>query len=94
MNIDHVLDGRAPEARPDHIPVVCLNGTPREELRLQRERVVDALRQAQRLLQDAAPHGRDYQIGGNYPLAVAAHLRRYQDLDGLAEEILQELEWL
>ena len=78
-------------ARPAHIPVPCLNGTSREELMEQRRLLLEALNGALRALQDAAPHGRDFQTGGSYPLAVEAHSRRYSALSEMVGEVYEEL---
>lgn len=45
------------------VPTVNLNGTARSDLIQQIGDVVEALDEAIKTLQDAAPHGRDYQIG-------------------------------
>ena len=71
------------------IPTIHLNGTSRETLLEQVCDAANAIRDAQRVLQEAAPNGRDY-----YPLgpdaigmAIAEHDQRQLKLQSVLEEL-------
>ena len=70
------------------LPIVNLNGTSSHELLDQHLKVLRALRAARDAINEAAPHGRDYQL--NEPrahnLALADHYGRRVMLDKIIAE--------
>ena len=73
------------------LPIVHLNGTSRESLLEDREKLYTALREADRALAQAGPNGRDfYPEPGLMEKAVAQHRRRQATLAGLIAEIEAE----
>lgn len=76
----------------DPIPRVNLNGSSRDALIEQRRNVCDALRTALQALQEAAPHGSDYQTApiGSYELARSLYETRYRQIEDMRKEITEE----
>lgn len=79
----------ANEDSPWQAPQVNNNGTSKKELMNQLLAVAKAGREMQRALDDAAPHGRDYQTLPPmiFQLARTQHTRRAQSLARIMEEI-------
>ncbi|HEY1898143.1 MAG TPA: hypothetical protein VGG62_17820 [Terracidiphilus sp.] len=71
------------------VPTVHLNGTSPERLYESLRAAADALHQADFLLREAAPNGRDYypQGDGATQLAMSLHERRWKELDRMIEEL-------
>lgn len=69
-------------------PTVNLNGTSYESLLDDARGVLDALRELDRVLAEAAPHGRDYQTApeGTYQHARDAWAERRELIDRMREE--------
>jgi len=60
------------------IPMIHLNGTGYEGLKELYGTAISAVNIAEKALNDATPHGRDYYINGDFELARREH-RRMQD---------------
>ena len=71
------------------IPTVHLNGTSADELIEQLSAASNALNEAYRSLQDAAPNGRDYYPQGPDALtkAINEHMYRLSCIDAVKAEI-------
>ena len=70
------------------VPTVHLNGTSAQGLLDQLQAAVEALRQAQVSVVEAAPNGRDYYLqAGASTLAMELHERRCQDLHRMRTEL-------
>jgi len=69
-------------------PVPNYNGSPADDLAKQMMEVCHALEAAVTLMARWQPHGRDYQIGGDYQADRTEFLRRL----GLVEAIAQQYE--
>jgi hypothetical protein len=69
-------------------PVPNLNGSPADVLAEQMMEVCHALEEAATLMMRWQPHGRDYQIGGDYQADRTEFLRRL----GLVEAMAQQYE--
>lgn len=70
------------------VPVPNRNGSPADVLAEQMMEVCHALEQAVTLMARWQPHGRDYQIGGDYQADRTEFLRRL----GLVEAMAQQYE--
>jgi hypothetical protein len=72
------------------IPTIHLNGTSREELISQLRTAGEALLEARRALENAAPHGRDYypQGKGAIQQAQTEHYERLRRIDDVYEELM------
>jgi hypothetical protein len=72
------------------IPTIHLNGTSREELIRQLRVAGEALLEARRALENAAPHGRDYypQGKGAIQQAQTEHYERLRRIDDVYEELM------
>ena len=72
-------------------PSVHMNGSSRKDMLKGFTEALDAVRKAQDLLAETAPHPRDYyiQIGGDlaYRVATKQHTARYLALNNIAEEM-------
>jgi hypothetical protein len=74
--------------KPLTLPQVNLNGTSREQLVEQQRNVMHALDALQKAMQEAAPHGRDYQPRpAEFKPAREAWLERMQVIGAMREEI-------
>jgi hypothetical protein len=69
-------------------PVPNLNGSPAHVLAEQMMEVCHALEAAVTLMMRWQPHGRDYQVGGDYQADRDEYLRRL----GLVEAMVQQYE--
>jgi hypothetical protein len=67
-------------------PVPNRNGSPADVLAEQMMEVCHALEAAAKLMAQWQPHGRDYQIGGDYQADRTEFLRRL----GLVDEVAQQ----
>lgn len=70
-------------------PIVHLNGTSKTALLTQQLEILAALRLAQKVMAEHAPHGRDYYpIGPDAAsIAFAEHAARRQSLDHIIGEV-------
>lgn len=76
-------------------PIVHLNGTSAEALTGQLAEVAAAVHTARRLLDEAAPNGRDYYPEpGRFEKAMAQHRWRQEQLDAVYRSLLAETEVL
>ena len=71
-------------------PVPCLNGSSARMLLDQMMRVHLALEDAAHQMRLWQPHGRDYQIGGDYQADHEEYLRRLRLVEELAEQYESE----
>ena len=71
-------------------PVPCLNGSSARTLLDQMMRVHLALEDAAHQMRLWQPHGRDYQIGGDYQADHEEYLRRLRLVEELAEQYESE----
>lgn len=70
-------------------PIVNLNGTTRERLVHQQQEVINACDVLLKAMNEAMPHGRDYQLQGpgTYEAARDAYLERLEYVRALRNEI-------
>jgi len=75
-----------------NIPTVHLNGTSRESLVQQRLTLIDALRDVEKAIGQAWPHGRDYYPQGPDALSAAQQVwhERANIVSDLRDEIIEE----
>ncbi len=75
-----------------NIPTVHLNGTSRDSLVQQRLDLIDALRDVEKAIVQAWPHGRDYYPQGPDALFAAQRVwtKRMNVIDALRDEIAEE----
>ena len=78
----------------EHMPVVSLSGTGREQLVTQRRVVLHRLRDAWTALRTACPNGRDYADADHLRSALAVHRRRLDVLQVLMDNVEMEIEWV
>jgi hypothetical protein len=71
-------------------PVPNHNGSPADALAEQMMEVCHALEEAATLMMRWQPHGRDYQIGGDYQADRIEFLRRVGLLEAMAKQYEQE----
>jgi len=71
-------------------PVPNLNGSPADVLAEQMMEVCHALEAACNRMATWQPHGRDYQIGGDYQADLAEYLRRFRLVEELAQQYQRE----
>ena len=71
-------------------PVPCLNGSSARLLLDQKMRVHRALLDTTTAMRMWQPHGRDYQIGGDYQADHEEYLRRLRLVEELAEQYESE----
>ena len=71
-------------------PVPNLNGSPADVLAEQTMEVCHALEAAANRMATWQPHGRDYQIGGDYQADRTEFLRRLGLVEALAKQYEQE----
>ena len=71
-------------------PVPCLNGSSAQMLMDQMMRVYAILADAAGAMRTYQPHGRDYQIGGDYQADHKEYLRRLRLVEELAEQYKSE----
>lgn len=71
-------------------PVPCLNGSPADVLVDQMMEVHHALDAACELMRRWQPHGRDYQLGGDYQADRAEFVRRLRLVEELAGQYQME----
>ena len=71
-------------------PAPCLNGSPADALVEQMMQVTDALDAACEAMRRWQPHGRDYQIGGDYQADRAEFVRRLRLVEELAQQYQTE----
>ncbi len=71
-------------------PVPNLNGSPRQTLVEQTMEIFHALEAAITLMARYQPHGRDYQIGGDFNADRDEYRRRLCVLDELATQYMTE----
>ena len=71
-------------------PVPNRNGSKADDLAAQMQSVANALEDAATLMRQWQPHGRDYQIGGNYTADRAEFERRHGLLIAMAEQYSEE----
>lgn len=73
-------------------PTVHLNGTSENELLEQLTRAMQAIRDAEVALDNAAPNGRDYYVqhAGAFEIAIEEHVARCKKLAAVRDE-LQEI---
>lgn len=74
------------------VPTVHSNGTSAQELYGQLRVAVAALREAQTLLEQAAPNGRDYYLQGDFalPSAMHSHETRWTQLDVMIKALEEQ----
>jgi len=74
------------------VPTVHSNGTSAESLVEGLSAAIDALHEAQRLMCEAAPNGRDYYVQGNLAAGAAmdAHERRLINLNRMLTELEEQ----
>ena len=82
-------DGR-PRGMHRIAPVPCLNGSPADALVEQCMEVAHALDAACEVMRLWQPHGRDYQIGGDYQADRAEFIRRLRLVEELAQQYRTE----
>lgn len=72
-------------------PMIHLNGTDRETLLEGYMTALNALRKAERAVQETGPNGRDYytQAPGAFELAREQHVKRLQGLTTIIRELEQ-----
>jgi hypothetical protein len=71
------------KVRLKHLPILNLNGTSYEELVRQQQNVIEKLSLAIAAMNEAMPHGRDYQLNPNPTdchLDQAEHVQRMLEL--------------
>lgn len=71
-------------------PIPNINGSKADDLAEQMWSVSAALEQAAETMRQWQPHGRDYQIGGDYQADQAEFLRRLRLVDELAQQYQTE----
>lgn len=71
-------------------PVPNLNGSKASDLAEQMMQVCHALDRAAAVMARFQPHGRDYQIGGDYTADRKEHERRYRLIEELVLQYEQE----
>jgi len=71
-------------------PVPCLNGSSADALVEQFMEVAHALDAACEVMRRWQPHGRDYQIGGDYAADRAEFVRRLRLVEELAQQYQTE----
>jgi hypothetical protein len=71
-------------------PVPNLNGSPADDLAKQMMEVCHALEEAATLMMRWQPHGRDYQIGGDYQADRTEYLRRIGIVEALSRQYERE----
>jgi hypothetical protein len=71
-------------------PVPNLNGSPADVLAEQMMEVCHALEAAAKLMAQWQPHGRDYQIGGDYKADIGEFVRRIALVQSFAEQYQRE----
>ena len=79
-----------PCGMPRIAPVPCLNGSSADALVEQLMEVAHALDAACEVMRRWQPHGRDYQIGGDYAADHAEYLRRLKLVEELSEQYENE----
>jgi hypothetical protein len=75
-------------------PRPCLNGSPADSLVEQLMEVAHALDAACAVMRRWQPHGRDYQIGGDYAADRAEFVRRLRLVEELAQQYQTEAIWV
>lgn len=72
------------------VPHLNINGTSKHELMMQLEHAAHTLQTALKSLNEAAPHGRDYQTvtPALFTLARMQHYERYKKIKEVYNEIL------
>lgn len=73
-------------------PVPCLNGSKADDLAEQMLEVHRALQAAADIMRKWQPHGRDYQIGGDYMTDRREFERRHRLVSELEYQYYQEAE--
>ena len=68
-------------------PVVNMNGDSVNTLLDNHRAASDALRVAAEAMAKNAPHGRNYQTGGDYPIARGEFMDRLEALNDMADEM-------
>ena len=71
-------------------PVPNHNGSPADDLAKQMMEVSNALEAARRVMSKWCPHGRDYQIGGDYQADRAECMRRLHVITELVDQYEKE----
>lgn len=71
-------------------PIPNINGSKADDLTDQMMRVHAILADAAAAMRTYQPHGRDYQIGGDYTADQAEFLRRLRLVEGLARQYQRE----
>ena len=79
-----------PCGMPRIAPVPCLNGSSADALVEQLMEVAHALDAACEVMRRWQPHGRDYQIGGDYTADRAEFVRRLRLVEELAQQYQTE----
>jgi len=77
-----------------HMPVVSLNGTPREQLVAERLELLHRLRDAWAALLSVCPNGRDYADMGHLCRAQQTCRLRADLLKALMDDVELEIEWV
>jgi hypothetical protein len=73
---------------PLPLPQISLNGTTREQLVAQQCDVMHAIHALLKVMQEASPHGRDYQHRpAEYESAREAWAERWRMIDAMRQEI-------
>lgn len=73
-------------------PVPNINGSKASDLAAQMMAVSNAIEDAATLMRQWQPHGRDYQIGGDYEADRQEFERRHRVLTDMAEQYQREAE--
>lgn len=71
-------------------PIPNLNGSKADDLAEQMWKVGRAIEEAAEVMRLWQPHGRDYQIGGDYKADHAEYMRRHRILMELVEQYQTE----
>lgn len=71
-------------------PIPNINGSKADDLAEQMWSVGRAIEQAAEVMRQWQPHGRDYQVGGDYQADHAEYMRRHRILMELVEQYQTE----